>query len=327
MLAQPDYYFDKPRALQQIGKYRSRQVAESEVDTLLARLELDPQQWASLKDNPELNHLLVRYCMDFPLNIAWYENATRSMLLRQRVGVLLVLGIGILALLLIAAPTLLPTLGGRAIVDQTTPAAQIAVLTASFFGILHTVAAATDLKARIGGFWKAGSDLKEALFTFEENWRKKSLIFDGAVSADFITALYQELRFARKVGREERTTYFNTFKSPTDLVTVATSALDVVRGRRQELLSLQREETAGQRNKDEAATKRVGDLRDKLIEAKANLAAVQAKLEELKKLAKAGGIDASQVSAAEIAVANAKAEQVKTQSHLEMMVRSDALNL
>jgi len=316
-----DYYFDKAQRAQ--AAYRSRSAAESEIAVLLKRLEVKPAHADLLRENPETKRLLVRYCMDFPLNIAWYEEARQRETWWQRAAFGLVLMLALIALGLTAAPAVVPRLFGDTATQQSTTSAQIVVILTGMFGVLSVVSEATDRKARIGGFWKAAADLKEALFTFEESWRDKDLVIttDGkkAISPELVAALVQEIRFARKVSREERTTYFNTFRSPTDVMAAANAALGAIRGRRGELLSAHREESATKDASEASAEKRIRDLRDRLVEATATVMSLERKITELESL----GVEAAQIAKVKLDVVNARTEMHKVQSLLTLSARAD----
>lgn len=321
----PSYYFDKPWSFRH-RSYRSRAAATDEVTTLLTRLELSPEQITLLTSNEEMMRMLVRYCMDFPLNITWYQRATAYNVWQQRLAGLFVVTLSVLALIVTAVPAMLPSFGGKTITEQTSISAQIAVFVTATFGILRILAIATDRKACIGTFWKASADLKEALFTFEEAWRKKVVGKDSSVSQEFVTALLGELRFARKVARAERDSYFSAFNSPVDLMNTVSTGIDLVRTRRQDVTALQMEQVTARRVKEEAAAKRFSDLHDKIIEAKAKVLSQESKLAELKKLQAEGRPDAGEIAKTELALLEARTEHVRVQAVLTAAYESDAMS-
>jgi hypothetical protein len=320
----PSYYFDKPWSFRH-RSYRSRATATDEVTTLLTRLELTPEQIKLIAGDHDVMRMLVRYCMDFPLNITWYQRATAYNVWQQRVAGLFVITLSILALIVTAVPAVLPSFGGKTITEQTSISAQIAVFVTATFGILRILAIATDRKACIGTFWKASADLKEALFTFEEVWRKKVLNKDSSVSQEFITALLGELRFARKVARTERDSYFSAFNSPVDMVNTVSTGIDLVRTRRQDVTALQVEQATARRVKEEAVAKKLGDLQDKIIEAKAKVLSQESKLAELKKLPTEGRPDSGEIAKTELALLEARTEHVRLQAVLTAAYEADAM--
>jgi hypothetical protein len=182
---------------------------------------------------PDLEKLLQRYCSDTILNILWYD---RARLREQRANALrtyLMVALMVAALGLLCASAFLPlehsgASGGAA-------ALPFALLGGGALTVLQVVAALADGKARLSIFWKAGADLKEALYTFEHKWRGRVVQGNPPCQvAEFDVALQEELKFAYAVTRAERLEFFANLRSPSDVFAVAISAMSNLRDRRVE---------------------------------------------------------------------------------------------
>jgi len=224
---------------------------------------------------PGFERLLVRWAIEFPCNVEWYDKKIPVQQLYYDISRVLatVLGVAIVV-------------GTTALVfwkkDVTT--AQVGVLAAGIFGVLQIVAAGGDPKARLGGFRKARADLKEAMFTFAETWAERVLDPAGPTrpTPDFVMALLQEIRAGRKISRDERETFFGTFKSPTEILGAANAAVEAVRGRRAELAATSKDAKATEASQEQAALTRIKELRGKLAEATAQKEALEDKKVRLK---------------------------------------------
>jgi hypothetical protein len=171
--------------------------------------------------------LLLTYCIEGPLNIDWYDAKIAAWKRRQRqfLGASVVVTTGVVGLLV-----------WRHTSDSTI--AQLSAAVAALIACARILSGASDVKAQLGGFWRARADLKEQFLTFEQAWRGKILV-GGAVSDGLEVALWQEIVNARHVVRSERDTYFLTFVAPDDVLGAATGGLDAIFGRARELGAVQ----------------------------------------------------------------------------------------
>jgi hypothetical protein len=307
----PTYAFDHASS-----SYRPREDAEKQARVLLARLALPAGQAKAAEACKDLFQLLVRFAAEIPLNVVWYEQKLKWGLGVQRWSVPFVIAFGVALLGL----TGFVGLGGSA-ADQTFNATRIAVMVAVAFGTLQMVATALDYKARIGGFWQAMSDLKELLFTFEETMRGKPLVDtakEPTPTPEALLALWQALRAARKISRDERTNYFATFRSPTDVLQAAASAIDVVRGKRAD-------ETAAVKQLQapaDALSARIDQLRGNVLDARAAASAAASKATAVSELIKDKKATAAQESEAALAAVAANAEVVRAETALAEVMRA-----
>jgi hypothetical protein len=306
--ALPGYLFDHGGT-----SYRNREDTRREASVLLDRLELAPDDRRAAEHCPGLMRLLMRFALEVPLNITWYQRRLAQGLRIQRISVPVTIVAGVVAL------GLTGFLGANASpIDQKLNSTRVAVSVAVAFGVLQMVASALDYKARIGGFWRAMSDLKEVLFTFEETWRGKAVMqaSGGVPVPEFVLAVYKELGLARKIAVDERTSYFATFRSPTDIIQAAASAVDVVRGKAQERTAAGKEWGAPA----DAVAAKLDDLRLALVSAKANKSAAEVKATELLKLVAEKKATEAQANEASIANANANAEVVRLEAMFQQLL-------
>jgi hypothetical protein len=164
---------------------------------------------------------------------------------------------------------------------------QLTVFAGGALTVLQVIAALTDGKARLTIFWKAASDLKELLYTFEAKWCGKAM-----GEAGFVDAVEEALRNARAVTRAERMDFFATLRSPSDVVAIASNAADVLRGRRAQatVLTVHHEEA-------------VAEARRALASARAAVAASEFRTNAL--------TDAGAREAEKTVLVNAQSEVVK----------------
>src|SRR6266498_1468448 len=139
----------------------------------------------ALETDERFKRAIALWGIEFPLNIRWYTTAIPAQERALRWSRRISLALGVV------------TLAGTT--------AQVGVLAAGIFGVMQSLAAGSDPKSRLGGFRKARADLKEAMFTFQENWRGRSIILAGSEAKpepepEFMTALYQEIRSGRKIA-------------------------------------------------------------------------------------------------------------------------------
>jgi hypothetical protein len=219
----------------------------------------------ALLRNPRFKRAIMLWAMEFPLNIRWYnqEIPKHQKAFDRSRHASIAFGIGMVALLVVLIFR-----------NGAVGTAQFGVVVTAIFGVLQILAAGSDPKARLGAFRKARADLKEAMFTFQENWRDRSILLEGSDAApqpspDFMTAIYQDIRAGRKIARDERDAFFDTFKSPTDILGAASTSLDALRARRGELVSARTDAGATDAAHAAAVAARIQDLRNKLSDATA----------------------------------------------------------
>lgn len=171
--------------------------------------------------------LLLTYCIEGPLNIDWYDAKIAAWKRRQRLFLSASVAVttGVVGLLV-----------WRHTGDSTV--AQLSAALAALIACARILSGASDVKAQLGGFWRARADLKEQYLTFEQQWRGK-LVVAGAVADGLETALWQEIVNARHVVRCERDTYFATFAAPADLLTATTGGLEAILGRAHDVGAVQ----------------------------------------------------------------------------------------
>lgn len=289
------YGFERePKELRLPPSRRRGEDAAQSLKTLKRRLGI-----AELPLTADLEKLLLRYCSDTILNILWYDRARkREQRANTRRTYLMVL-LMIVALVLLCASAFFPsersTSSGAAMLP-------IALLAGGALSVLQVIATLADGKARLSIFWKAGADLKEALYNFEHKWRGR--VFQGdppCAAAEFDAAVQEELRFAYAVTRAERLEFFANLHSPSDVFAVAVSAVNNLRERRIENSAA----LAARDDQIAAARKNVSEAR----------AAVLASEYRLRALSDGTGKAAEQAT-----LVNARAEVVRTEAILHELI-------
>jgi len=243
----------------------------------------------------DFEKLLVRYCTDTILNILWYDRARkreeRANFHRTTLMVVL-MGVALMLLVLTGfSPTEQASNPGAAVLP-------LAFLAGGALTVLQVAASLSDGKARLSIFWKAGADLKEALYNFEHKWHGR--VFKGeppVMCEEFDAAVQDELRLARAVTRTERLEFFANLRSPSDVVAVAMTAMSGLRERRAETGAV-----AAARDERLAATKKSAS------EARAAVLASEFRLRAIPE-----GADRT---AEEATLLNARAEVVRTEAIL-----------
>jgi len=356
LLAKSRYVFDQPAADEPSdATYRQREVAKQQAELFLVDgLGLTAEEKEQFLRDIEAKNLLYRYASEVILNIAWYVQHLALYQKQQQARTRWTLVACCFFIVLLCIPSFSPNAAGY--LRSTLIGAQLTLLATLVLGLVQLVATMTDLRGRISAVWQASSDLKEAFFTFEENWHHK--VFSPApasqnapapaiqpspaaaspnapasasqvppapvsqISPDFISALNQEIRLARKVGRDERTAFFASQKSPSDVVSAATGIIDGLRGRRQELLNAQTALASATAASNAADAQRLSKARDDLANAKATLNARQAKVVALDRM----NVAADEKNKAAIALIDAQSEVARCQSYLDMVVKGSTLN-
>src|SRR4029079_17489276 len=126
---------------------------------------------------------------------------------------------------LLFVSSLLPSL--RAGVETPSGVLQLTIFAGGALTVLQVIAALADGKALLTIFWKASSDLKELLYTFEQKWCGKAAVEAGGgfcAGSGFCEAVDEALRASRAVTRAERVDFFATLRSPSDVVAIASNA-------------------------------------------------------------------------------------------------------
>lgn len=191
----------------------------------------------------ELETLLNRWAVECPLNIEWYERAQkerRFVWAAANIIVLVVASAGMIAAAALAFKAKDMSSSPNATVAI---AAEISFGLAAFLGLLRLFAGVADVKAQCSIFWDAGSNLKEALYRFQDEWRDRatqdtSMWNRDATFIEFKSALREQIRFAKSRTAREQREYFQTFKSPTELIDSATSAMDAIDAKAGKLVAM-----------------------------------------------------------------------------------------
>lgn len=291
--------------------HRARALALADLQTLLERMQVAEEAVRNaLCEKP----VLVRYAMDVPMNIAWYEKAKKRAFDKQRFGLVGVILFAVVAMGVTWASAYLTKGDDKAQIAI----AQVAAFVAMAYGVLKVIAMLTDQKEKLAGFSKASADLKEALFTFEETWRGKTLLEEDRLVPDFETAVLQEIANARRIARAERDAYFTGISSTVEVATAFGDALEKVGESATSLGQIRKDRALAL----EGSRSRIVEERQRLIAAKAKLTARQRKLERLI----ADKAEAETIGAAKDEIADAESEVEEAQLRLDMCVKSEIRN-
>lgn len=214
--------------------HRRREQGEVFAKKFLARigaLEIfDPAP--DLGGGVETRDLVVRYAIQAHLNVEWYtKRREHDQKAQNRLWVGLVIG-GVVMFGLAAGGTVY--LGNAALAGVTL---------ASIVPLLKILAVAGDRRKQIGNFWKASAALKEGIYDFEDAWRGRPVITlanTGTttvrhVDPEFVQRLQTVLAQARAIETEERSAFFATMQSPSDLLSVAIAGVDAASQKRREM--------------------------------------------------------------------------------------------
>jgi hypothetical protein len=246
----------------------------------------------------DTRQLLMRYCTDTVLNILWYDRARKREESANAWRMYLMVGLMFVAVTVLC----LTAFGPFSESKPGTAVFPLAFLAGGTLTVLQVVAALGDGKTRLAIFWKAGADLKEALYNFEHRWHRK--VFEGSPAAladGFESAVEDELKFARSVTRAERLEFFANLRSPLDVAQVALAAVNGLRDRRTEVAA-----ATSSRDEQIAAAKKTAS------EARAAVLASEFRLHAI-----AAGADKS---AEQATLVNARAEVVRTEAILQAMI-------
>lgn len=211
---------------------RTSEAARRELPVFLARLGAGDDGLAA-----ECQDLLLQYCTEVVLNVLWYDRARKQEDTRNRRLTGLAVAVMVFALAGLVTESVVLMVRGAVTTSSALP---LAFFSGAALTVLHVLASVGDGKARLSIFWKAGADLKDALYTFEAAWPAGRGFEPGGggirATAAFADAVHNELRAARAITRAERLEYFATVRSPTDVLAVAIAAADTLRARRSEVL-------------------------------------------------------------------------------------------
>ncbi len=314
------YEFEKLDDTEREGtprKHRDTDRATAERSKLLARLGFaQPANAPPLPD--DLDDLLLKYATDYPLNIAWYTLKIRALRRIQRIwnGIAVFIGIFFVALIVLAAELL---------GEKSTVAANLGLFITAFLVTLQLLASVSDVKSQIGIFWETAADLKDALYSFEQAWRGKSWATDPAIRAEFRVALLDQLRSARVETRKERSQFFQTLKSPSDLVNSLLQAVSAVRGARTEVFTAQKAAADAQQTQQADLAKAVADARSADRKAATDVVLAEAKVQALAQLAAHGTtVDATETAAAAKELRDAQVRKAVAEAGLAAVVRQTA---
>jgi len=224
---------------------RGRRIRPHEIrharELFLARLGLDDNTRESIAGDEAFASMagaLDDFSRDVVLAIEYYETRLRAL---QRwhwvaIGGSALIGLGALGAIVYFAFRSGDNAQAPA---ASVVAAQLGLLVSGAVGAVKTLASAADVKAQLGTFWKASSDLKSVLYTMEGQWRGQ--IPNGEAAAkpqlppEFKTALLAAIEKARVIGEEERGAFFASLKSSSDVLPTVTDVFDTARMRRNEI--------------------------------------------------------------------------------------------
>jgi hypothetical protein len=221
-------------------RFRGGSKLDAAYQTVLRRLRISPP--------PALDvaRALRTYAAQFPLNIRWYDDAVKH---EQKKRVALICVVITVAVSAIGGMLGLAVLSGS---RGTVLTAQLGALISGVLLCLQLLTSVTDFKARFAVFWKARSELKEALYTFEDKWKGR---VEDKTLAEFQKDLREELAKARMIGAQEQEAFFATLKSPGEILTTAMTAFDQVKSSVGNVIAKVAEKTAGKVARQEAAQK------------------------------------------------------------------------
>jgi hypothetical protein len=163
----------------------------------------------------EIEALLVRYYTAYDLNVSWYNAEIEKLQRKEAESAQNIQQLGIGALVLIVGGTAVALLLK---IDSGVFGAQLAFIVGALIAALQLASVGKDYKAQRGAFWKARSSLKTRLYAFSDGWCDRAYGADGQLKPDFRAALVLEIRAADDIVELERQEFFDTYKSPADLI-------------------------------------------------------------------------------------------------------------
>lgn len=249
---------------QEMDGRRRRKPGESKAAarTLLARLRVPTALARAIEEGrSEAWRALVDYGMQVPVCIAWYQQEVRR---KQRQQTAFTVLLWVLLLITVVAVALIAWLAPDS--KSSVLMAQLGVLLSGLLGVAKALAGAVDFQKQRSGFWEAAAKLKENLYTLEGAFRGKAVV-DGALSQEFIDALCQATREARKIIAAEQRDFFDALASPTRVIELFQStqgesrtALGELRGARATALTDLNNSNAEAERRERAARLRAARL-------------------------------------------------------------------
>lgn len=224
--AAPLYAFEQHHG--RAGSRRDPRLAREQLTVLWERLGGDPAQLPALeRDDPDGWQFLLRYIVDGPLNIQWYDDKRPELEAKQRRYNKLML---IVALVLIALALALPfqpllmvlIVPDLELADAASHTGLVDV--AALVGVVSTGGAvALRLSSHVvrhrrqaAVFHKASAALKEQLYGLESDWTQPPLLdpdCEGATARlhpAFAAAIRQAVGTAQSIVADERDAFFET---------------------------------------------------------------------------------------------------------------------
>ena len=300
------YLFEQ--ASKKPGSVRGKSEADRDATLLIRRLQ-GPEVV-----QPETRALLVTYCTEVTLNIRWYEvnrcDKDKSATAQRWFAIALGLA-GIVAAALLALITTTQT--AQVATATATVSAQLGTLLFGSIAILQILTGATDLKAQVGSFWQAAAELKTALYTLEQTWTGRAFTTGGAGAPEFLDAVKTQILGARKTAGDERKRYFDTFRSPTEVLTLVASALTGFRAKVQQEATPQASTPAEIDNL--ARSKQVAETRLRLASLESHVIGIKA----LIKRSEEAKAPQNEVDAAKKSLREAEASVVELKSLISIL--------
>jgi hypothetical protein len=290
----PLYAFEKIHGRAD-DSHRDPRVAGKQLKVLWERLGEDPARLPALeRDDPDGWQFLMRYVVDGPLNIQWYDSRRPKLEAKQRRYNKLMLTVALVLVLLAMALPFQPLLLVLVVpeLDLADAASHVGLVdVAALLGVVGTggtvalrmSAQVVRYRRQAAVFHKASAALKEQLYHLESDWAKVSLLdseaADGVVRLhpDFAAAVRQAVGTAQAIVADERDEFFETLTVDVHAVTDnAVVAADRLRDR-VVFRSDRRHEFAQERKQLE---EQISDARLAARTARAKIQVLQAELEQ-----------------------------------------------
>lgn len=208
------------------GTHRDPNQARAQLEVLWERLGGKTSQLPALeRDDPDGWQFLMRYVVDGPLNIEWYDGKRPELEAKQRRYNKLMLGLALVLVLLAMALPFQPLL--LMLIDPDLELADAASRTglvdvAALLGVVGTGGAvALRMSAQVvryrrqaAVFHKASAALKEQLYRLEGDWLPQPLLDPETqlteLHPSFSTAIRQAVGMAQAIIADERDSFFET---------------------------------------------------------------------------------------------------------------------
>jgi hypothetical protein len=224
-MERPLYGFERGGDAPRVGRHREREHAEREREVLLDRLEVVGDARAVVLADGELARLLTRFCLDVPMVIEWYARRIRRGLVLHYAA----LGFCVVAaVLLLAVVTVAPLSTRMSVTWQSEVFARLMIMTAGGFALLRLLARLGDGRARLMAFWRASSDLKDVLYSLEEDWRDRVMVDGRRVHPELAAAVHHALARARLIVAAEKESFFRLLIGADELVETTAGSAEAV---------------------------------------------------------------------------------------------------